>query len=278
MGIITLTTDFGQADGYVAAMKGVILSINPQVQLVDISHSVRAQDVAGGAFVLGTAYPYFPAGTVHLAVVDPGVGTERRGVILSTPQAQFVAPDNGLLDYVLDDLGAGPAGAGGQRPLPPGTRAFELTNPARWRQPVSATFHGRDIFAPVAAYLSRGEPPQAFGRALSSLVGRPRPCPRQEAGRVCGQVVHVDGFGNLITNITRQDLPGRGDLTIVAGEHTIRGLSRTYAGTRGPVALIGSSGRLEIAVNGASARAVLGLGTGAEVVVTQNKRRQAKAR
>lgn len=157
-GTVTLTTDFGTADGYAAAMKGVILGINPAARLVDISHGIQAQNIPQAAFVLGTACPYFPDGTVHLVVVDPGVGTARRAVILKTPRAYFVAPDNGVLSYVVRDGEKADRAEKGPRhiKLPPGLEAVSITRPRFWRQPVSATFHGRDIFAPVAARLSLG--------------------------------------------------------------------------------------------------------------------------
>ena len=262
--IITLTTDFGLADGYVAAIKGVILSINPDACLVDISHEVKPQDVAEGAFVLSAAYRYFPPGTVHLAVVDPGVGTQRRAIVLKTPDAFFVAPDNGLVASVLEDL-APESGASGV--LGDGLEAVAITNRRYWRSAVSATFHGRDIFAPVAAHLSLGTPLAEFGVRVSSIVVPPAvPVKRRSDGSLTGRIVHIDRFGNLITNVRAEHLPGA-SVTVGVGGRTIKGLRGTYAEAEGLIALIGSSGRLEIAVNGGSARTLTGAAVGDEVIV-----------
>ena len=160
--IITLTTDFGISDAYVATMKGVILSINPEAKIIDISHSIEPQDILQAAFLLNVAYRYFPKQTVHLAIVDPCVGSERQGIILKTPSALFVAPDNGILSYVINELSLteGSSNQYSQEPekvkLKGGLEAAAITDPRFWRHPVSPTFHGRDIFAPVAAGLSLG--------------------------------------------------------------------------------------------------------------------------
>ncbi|MBI2860874.1 MAG: SAM-dependent chlorinase/fluorinase [Chloroflexi bacterium] len=261
--IITLTTDFGLSDGYVAAMKAVILGINPAATMVDISHNIRPQDIAHGAFVLGTVWKSFPRGTVHLAVVDPGVGTERRAIALSTPFADFVAPDNGVLSYVLQPAGAGEE----QAVLGPGMKAVALTNPRYWRRPVSPTFHGRDIFAPAAGHLSLGRPLRELGEAVTSLALLPLSHPRRTApGVLVGCVVHIDHFGNLVTNLRQEDLPA-GPLAVDIGAHRIQGLSRTYGEASGLLALIGSSGYLEISLKNGSASALLNAGIGDEVVV-----------
>ena len=211
--IITLTTDFGLTDAYVAAMKGVILGINPEVTLVDICHNINPQDIAGAAFVLGTAHQYFPEGTIHLVVVDPGVGSQRRSVILRTPSADFIAPDNGVLSYVVEQSSPEPAEDNQLRELGPGLEAFAITDPRFWRTPVSPIFHGRDIFAPVAAHLSLGRSPADFGEKLTSLVTLPLTRPHREPdGSVVGHILHIDSFGNLITDITAQDLPSNGCL------------------------------------------------------------------
>jgi S-adenosylmethionine hydrolase len=337
--VVSILTDFGTADGYVAAMKGVILGINRKARIVDVTHEVRPQDVWGGAFVLHSVCRYFPPGSVHLAVVDPDVGTDRAGVILDTGEALFVAPDNGLLSFLLEgardteprrhedaegpgvDVGRGAlprrsadagnaAGNGegldrsedenagresrlsplghralpcdtgegeGTRPsthhpspithhsLPPGWRAVRIEEPRYWLPEPSNTFHGRDIFAPVAAHLSLGEPPDSFGPAMDKLVTLPIPRPmRRPDGRVCGAVLHVDRFGNLITNLRGADLPPE-PFQIETGAQRISGLIRTYAEGRGLIALIGSSGYLEIARSGGSAHAEVGVGVGAEV-------------
>ena len=272
---ITLTTDFGFTDAYVAAMKGVILGLNPEAKLVDICHTVSPQDIAGAAFVLGTAYQFFPKGTIHLVVVDPGVGSKRRAVILRTPSADFVAPDNGVLSHVLEQSSARPtedsAADQGQRELGPELGAFAITNPRFWRTPVSPTFHGRDIFAPVAAHLSLGRSPADFGEKVASLAVLPLTRPHRAAdGSLAGHILHVDSFGNLITDITSQDLPPTGEpVTIEVGNRLIHGLSRTYAEGEGILALIGSSGHLEVSVRGGSARSLLNAEVGDEVRVCQ---------
>ena len=270
--IITLTTDFGLTDAYVAAMKGVILGINPEAKIIDICHSIQPQNITQAAFVLSTAYPFFPPKTIHLVVVDPGVGTSRRAIILRTPSADFVAPDNGVLSYVIqkssgklikDDI------TPRQRKLEPGVEAVAITNPQFWRNPVSPTFHGRDIFAPVAALLSLGFPPIGFGEAISSVMVLPLPKPYQASdGSLIGHILHIDNFGNLITNIRSEDLPQtKKALTIEVSNHLIPGLSRSYAEGSGLLALIGSSGYLEIAVKGGSAHALLDAKVGNEVKV-----------
>ncbi len=267
--IITLTTDFGLADGYVAAMKGVILSINPEAKLVDLCHEIEPQNISQAAFILGTTHHFFPEGTIHVAVVDPGVGTGRRAVILRTPRADFVAPDNGVLSYILSQSSAQATGPGLQPvELPPGLEAVELTNPRFWRSPPSSTFHGRDIFAPVAAWLSLGHKLEDFGERITSLGALPIVRPRwTQDGVLVGCILHVDHFGNLITNIKGEDLPP-GALTIeVAGER-ILGLSRTYGEGEGLLALIGSSGYLEIALKEGSASARLGARVGDEVKIS----------
>ncbi len=269
--IITLTTDFGMADAYVAAMKGVILGINPEAKLVDICHTIEPQNIPEAAFVLSTAYRFFPPNTIHLVVVDPGVGTERRAIILRTPAACFVAPDNGVLSYVIQQFSRG--GLKGlinnlqQVELEPGIEAVTITKPQFWRSPVSPTFHGRDIFAPVAARLSLGFPPIDFGEAITSVTMLPLPHPHQAPdGSLVGHILHIDSFGNLITNIKGADLPQtKRTITIEVGNHRISGLSRTYAEGRGLLALIGSSRYLEVSLKGGSACAFLNVEVGNEV-------------
>ncbi|MDD5082950.1 MAG: SAM-dependent chlorinase/fluorinase, partial [Dehalococcoidales bacterium] len=169
--IITLTTDFGLNDAYVAAMKGVILGINPEAQIIDICHTIPPQDIRQAAFVLSTAYQSFPDKTIHVIVVDPGVGTKRQATILRTPSADFVAPDNGVLSYVAQSPTGRPSlDEAGQMVLPPGMEAVAITKSHFWREPVSPTFHGRDILAPVAARLSLGSPPSDFGEPVTSVI------------------------------------------------------------------------------------------------------------
>jgi len=268
--IITLTTDFGLTDAYVAAMKGVILGINPEAKLIDICHSIKPQNIPQAAFVLSTAYQFFPQKTIHLVVVDPGVGTERRGIILRTPSADFVAPDNGVLSYAIQESSAKPAADNvnlQERELEPGLEAVAITKPQFWRTPVSSTFHGRDLFAPVAALLSLGFPPIDFGEAITSLTMLPLPKPhRRPDGSLVGHILHIDNFGNLITNIKGSDLPPtKQPITVEVGNHVISGLSRTYAEGQGLLTLIGSSGYLEVSLKGGSASAFLDAEVGSEV-------------
>ena len=256
--LITLTTDFGQADGYVAAMKGVILDHCPQARLVDISHEIAPQAVQSAAYVLSTATPYFAPGTVHLVVVDPGVGSARRPVAVQSQRAFYVAPDNGVLTLALDQ--------------DPAQRAVHLTNPQFQRDQVSATFHGRDIFAPVAAHLARGVALEDLGAPLdpADLIRLPVSAPQRLAdGSWQGEVLHIDRFGNLITNI--RSLPAAAErLSVQAGGTCIQGLRRTFADVEPgqPVAYIGSSGYLEIAVREGDAAVQLGLGIGDAVLLS----------
>jgi S-adenosylmethionine hydrolase len=264
--VVTLLTDFGTADAYVGIMKGVILALNPDARLVDLTHQVAPQDIRTGAGVLAEAAPAFPTGAIHLAVVDPGVGTERRPLLVSSPTAFFVCPDNGLLSLVLARAGA-QADADGTAALPSGWSAVHLTNPAYWRAPVSATFHGRDVFAPVAAHLSVGVRPGELGTPIQRVAAFPAPVPRRDGDALVGEVVRMDRFGNLLTNIPADLLPAGGTVS-VAGQDAGRVL-RTYAdGPPGaPLALVGSDGCLEVAVPQGSAAALLGVGVGAVVVV-----------
>lgn len=266
--IITLTTDFGLTDAYVAAMKGVILTINPETKIIDICHSISPQNVSQAAFVLNTAYRFFPERTVHVVVVDPGVGTERRAIILRTPEFDFVAPDNGVLSYVMEPfLKEPPRRDRGQVKLPPELKAVTITKPEFWRSTVSATFHGRDIFAPVAAQLSLGTPPGKFGEVIDAITVLPEHLPyRKSADTLVGRIVHTDHFGNLLTNFKREDLPEE-PFIVEIGSHLISELSRTYAEDEGLLALIGSSGYLEIAVKGGSARGFLKAAVGDEVKI-----------
>lgn len=275
--IITLTTDLGLTDAYVAVMKGVILSINPEASLVDICHTIKPQNILEAAFILSTAYEFFPERTIHLVIVDPGVGTERRAIILRTPLADFVAPDNGVLSYVILKSLTKPVEDNTnlqQIELEPGLEAVAITKPQFWRSPVSPTFHGRDIFAPVAARLSLGFPPIDFGEAINSVTILPLPHPYwTPGGTLVGHIVHIDSFGNLITNIMSSDLRQPKEATIELGNQLIFGLSRTYAEGKGLLALIGSSGYLEIALTGGSAYALTGADVGSEVRVGWQQRR-----
>ena len=268
---LVFTTDFGLADAYAGVMKGVALSINPGLRLIDLTHQIAPQNVAQGAFVLGSSYRYFPADAIHVAVVDPGVGTDRRPVLLLTPHGSFVAPDNGLLSRVLAEYLPDPPAAPGLAPLPPAVSAFHLDNPDYWRHPVSATFHGRDIFAPVAAHRSLGVAPETLGRPIDELVWQPAPQPRADSETVRGEIVYCDVYGNLISNIAAHLVENRR-----IGEIRIRGrvisrLSRTFldpdAAPGQPAALIGSHGYLEIAVPNGNAAAILPAAPGEPLTV-----------
>jgi S-adenosylmethionine hydrolase len=253
--IITLCTDFGLQDGYVAAMKGVILSIAPQATLVDISHEIAAHNVRQGAYVLASACPFFPEGTIHVVVIDPGVGTGRQAVAVCTARHTFVAPDNGVLSLALRGEAM--------------CQAVSLTAQAYWREPkTSSTFHGRDIFAPVAAHLARGVALEALGDPVEGLQSLPSSgVIRDPRGGLVGHVVHVDHFGNLITDIPAAQLLSRHDWQIEAGTGRIQGLQDTYARVAPGqmLALIGSHDCLEIAVREGSAAERLGLDIGAEI-------------
>lgn len=268
--IITLTTDLGQNDAYVASMKGVILGINPEAKLIDICHAIKPQNIFQAAFVLSTAYLFFPQRTIHVIVVDPGVGTERRAIILRTPSADFIAPDNGVLSYVIEQSSAKPREGNTtqqQIKLEPKLQAAVITKAQFWRSPVSPIFHGRDIFAPVAALLSLGFPPIDFGEITTSVTVLPLPHPHQALdGSLIGHILHIDNFGNLITNIKSDDLPQtEQEITIKVGNQLISELSRTYAEGKGLLALIGSSGYLEIALKGGSACALVDAEVGNEI-------------
>lgn len=271
--IITLTTDLGLTDAYVAAMKGVILGINPEAKLVDICHSIKPQNIPQAAFVLGTAYKFFPQKTIHVVVVDPRVGTERRAIIMRTPSADFVAPDNGVLSYVIQQSSTKPVEENANqqlRELEPELEVVALTESRFWRSPVSPTFHGRDIFAPVAALLSLGFPPIDFGEAITSVTMSPLPRPYKALdGSLVGHILHIDNFGNLITNIKSDDLPQtKQAITIMVGNQLVHGLSHTYAEGRGLLALIGSSGYLEVSLKGGNAGALLNAEVGNEVRIS----------
>jgi S-adenosylmethionine hydrolase len=266
--IVALLSDFGLADPYVAAMKGVVISLNPEAVLVDISHGVRPQAVEQGAFLLEQACPYFPPGTTFVAVVDPGVGTARRALALQTPRAFFLGPDNGLLSPALPEAARQQAAEGpAPVPLPAGYRAVAIENERYFRHPVSATFHGRDIFAPAAAHLTLGTPLEALGPPVEQVLALPpfraRP---QPDGTLLGRVLHIDRFGNLVTSVRRQDLPSDRLEVEVCGRR-VPGLVRTYAEAEGLCALIGSAGYLEVALPLGSAAAALGGDIGTSVLV-----------
>jgi S-adenosylmethionine hydrolase len=256
-GIVTLLTDFGTSDAYVGVMKGVVLGIHPTARLIDITHAVPPQAVRLGALLLRSAVDYFPPGTVHLAVVDPGVGSARDPVLAVTERGLLVGPDNGLL--------APSAAALGLRAV------HRLERDEFFRRPLSHTFHGRDLFAPVAAHLAAGTPPEAFGPRRPALQPLDLPEPRAESGAVHGEVVYVDHFGNLITNISAAALhafrPQR--LSVRIDDTMISPLVSSYAAAApgAPLTLIGSWGMLEVAVRDGSAAEQLRAGIATRVTV-----------
>lgn len=258
--LITLTTDFGDASPYVAQMKGVILSICRDVDLVDISHALRPQDVRQAAIILGDAAPRFPADTLHLAVVDPGVGTSRRIIYAELAGQRYIAPDNGLLSYL----------ARKQTPQP----VISIEDPAYWLPAQASTFHGRDIMAPVAARLAAGLGPNKLGPVLNDLVKLTWPVAARSRGQLQGEVLIVDSFGNLITNIEQPQVLELGQpdaLRVRCASITIRGLVHAYGAAMSGemVALFDSQGRLEIASVGGNAAQQLGVSPGAAVIVSE---------
>lgn len=267
--IITLTTDFGLADPYVAAMKGAILSINPGVVIVDISHDVRPQAMLQGCFITQSAWPYFPDGCVHVAVVDPGVGTDRRALVVETPRGLFVGPDNGVLSAALPDeprKAAGEASSPGAVALPDGYRAHAITNPAYLRPDVSATFHGRDVFGPAAAHFSMGVAARELGDPVDSMLAYPPLRARSRPdGALEARVVHIDRYGNVITDARASELPG--GLAIEIGGRCVEGPVRAYGDAAGLVVVVGSAGYLEVALVGGRAAAALGVDIGEPAIV-----------
>jgi S-adenosylmethionine hydrolase len=272
--LITLTTDFGSKDIYVAAMKGVIISTNPEARIIDVTHDIEPHNIAQAAFVLNMVYHYFPKEAVHMAIVDPGVGGERLGIILRAESSFFVVPNNGILSYVISDLShkeepaSNPYQHFDQVNLRGGIEAVAITDPRFWRHPVSSTFHGRDIFAPVAAGLSLGISMYEFGEKITSICVFPvsRPC-ADESGEVIGQVVYIDHFGNLITDI-RSAVAYRSDVVIEVAGLRIEGIDRYYEEGEGLMAIMGSSGYLEIALKDGSASDFTEAIVGDEVRVT----------
>ncbi len=256
--VITLMTDFGTSDHYVGVMKGVILNINPHAQIVDITHTIPPQDIHGAAILIDTAYRYFPSGTIHLIVVDPGVGSHRRAIICQTETARFICPDNGILTHIIHN----------EKYI----RTVSVENSSYFLPQVSNTFHGRDIFAPVAAHLSRGVSMDKLGNPITDPVQFPIPKPKVTNGVIVGHIIWIDTFGNLVTNISHDMLEswtGQAGVVIHAGNAKIAHLNHSYA--ESPVgetlAIIGSSNRLEISINQGDAARVLGLKRGDAITV-----------
>ena len=259
--LVTLLTDFGTRDYFVGAMKGALLAVNPRATIIDLTHEIPAHDIAAGAFALLAAHDAFPAGTIHVAVVDPGVGSTRRPVVVATHDYFFVGPDNGLFSYIC---------ARGTD-----VRAFHLTNEKYFRAPISDTFHGRDIFAPVAGALSNGVLPEELGAEIKDIVRLPALVPqRAEDGTLTAAVINIDRFGNCVTNITRADLSAEaiaGGMSLQVGAHYVRSFRRFYAEgdfvPRAIFAIWGSAGFLEISAAQDSAARLLGIERGAKVIV-----------
>ncbi len=253
MTLITLTTDFDLVDSYVAVMKGVILTIAPDARIIDITHQIAPQDVRAAAYILSTAVPYFPPDAIHIVVVDPGVGSARRPIAIQTGQIRLVGPDNGVFTSVL---------AAAEQPA-----VVHLDNPRFWRPAVSHTFHGRDIFAPVAAHLAAGVPLRDLGSPIDDpVLLDSEPPVRLDNGVLRGQIIHVVRFGNLISNIPASWLAG-GDWTIRIAGHDLHGVHTSYAGVdKGRlVALVTSNDTLEIAVRDGSAAQRLQVAAGEPV-------------
>jgi len=259
--IVTLTTDFGSTDPFVGILKGVILGINPEAEVVDLCHDIRPYDIMEAAYVIAQAYRYFPPRTIHIVLVDPGVGTARRPLLVSADRYIFVAPDNGVLSLIYAREEA--------------LYVRHITASHYFLEPVSNTFHGRDIFAPVAGWLSRHVETEKFGDLITDYTRFAAPAPKRANEHLLkGVVVRVDRFGTLMTNLTPADLPelfreNPAPFKIMVGKGEITQLKTAYAdGAQGEVfAILGSSGYLEIAANRASASQTLGVGRGAEVGV-----------
>lgn len=258
--LITLLTDFGLGDAYVGIMKGVIYGIAPAARIVDLSHQIAAQDIRAGALVLRSAVAFFPERSIHLAVIDPGVGSARAPIVVATAAALFVGPDNGILAPAV-------AAQGGARGL------WRIENPAYIKSTVSATFHGRDIFAPAAAHLAMGVEPERLGPPLSAMEPLWLPEPERGAALVRGEVIYVDHFGNLITNIAESDLSAFATPALCVSMSGVLDVPLVSAYAHGvpggPLAIINSWGLLEIAVRDGHAARQLGAAPGATVTVTK---------
>jgi S-adenosyl-L-methionine hydrolase (adenosine-forming) len=257
--IITLTTDYGSNDHLVGTLKGVILKINPEANIVDITHHVTPYDLLDGALAIGSAYSYFPPRTIHVVVVDPGVGTDRRPLLVSGETQYFVAPDNGVLSLVFE------------REESLVVRHANVEH--YYLQPVSKTFHGRDIFAPIAAWLSKGSQASSMGDEITDHKKFSMPKPKVAEGALKGVVLRVDSFGNLVTNFRAEDLPAQslenGKVQFQLGNHTVSRLVDTFAqGAPGEAfAYVGSNGFVEIGINRGNASRSMGVGRGVQVTL-----------
>lgn len=259
--IITLTTDYGTNDHLVGTLKGVLLKINPELTIVDITHNVNAFDLLDGALTIGSAYSYFPARTIHIVVVDPGVGSARRPLLVTAQNQYFVAPDNGVLSLVYERE---------QENL----LVRHANAEHYYLQPVSKTFHGRDVFAPVAAWLSKGWQTAAMGEEITDYQRFSLPRAKNTDAGVQGVVLRIDSFGNAMTNLRAEDVPEaahNGNFKLTVGNHAVNRLVDTFASgnTDEPFAYVGSSGYLEIGLNKANASRKLGIGRGNPVVLAK---------
>ena len=258
--IITLTTDFGMKDYFVGAVKGVILSANPAIHIVDITHEIPAQDVEAAAFTLLAVCEAFPEGTIHVAVVDPGVGSTRKTLIVQSGGQLFVGPDNGIFGYVMKD----------------DALVYEVTNTDYFRKPLSQTFHGRDVFAPLAAALSNGTRPSQLGKRTRTWVRLPEITPKHKNdGTIEGRIIHIDRFGNCVTNLTSGDISDKqiaSGVVLSVGSKQVTSFRSFYAegpgNSRQAFAIWGSAGFLEIAVQNRSAAALLKIKRGDKVVAS----------
>lgn len=254
MRIITLLTDYGLEDNFVGVMKGVILGINPNVRIVDITHCVKPQDIIGAGFLLKGSYRFFPEGTIHLVVVDPGVGSKRNAIVVETSDYFFIGPDNGVLSLALDSV----------------RKVVRITNERYFLRPVSSTFHGRDIFAPVAGYLSKGISVDRFGKETKRCKDLNIPKAKKDGDRIIGQVVYIDHFGNLITNIDKKVFNRFVCKKIRFKGTYINKISINYRQTkkRSPLAIFGSFGNLEISIREGNAKDYFCAGVGDVVSVS----------
>jgi S-adenosylmethionine hydrolase len=256
--IITLTTDFGTSDHLVGTMKGVILNINPAARIVDINHSVVPFDLLDGALSIANSYSFFPARTAHVVIVDPGVGTDRRPILVSAGNQFFVAPDNGVLSMIYERETC---------------TVRHITAEHYFMTPISATFHGRDIFAPTAAWLSKTFQTDAFGEVVTDFVRFTMPKAKANGQAIKGVVLRVDAFGNLMTNLTLENIPvgalQGGPIRLAVNGKLVGQFAPTFAagGPGEPIAVLGSAGYVEIAVNRGNAARTLGVGRGAEVTL-----------
>lgn len=259
--IIALLTDFGLVDEYVGVMKGVILKINPKAVIVDICHDIPPQDIEKGAYLLGAAYKFFPQGTIFVAVVDPGVGSRRRIICVGAGGYYFLAPSNGILSYILENQKL--------------QFAYEVTNRKFWLDEISDTFHGRDIFAPVAAHLSKGVHPSKLGARITNLKSIPLLKPAVTQNGIEGQILFTDRFGNYVTNIDRDTLNKIKfkNLKIIFGRFRLNRISKLYSEVRAgsPLAIFGSRGLLEVSVNKGNAKEILKLKPRAKVLIKPNR-------